>query len=77
MLEQVAKAGKPLLVVAEDIDGDALAALVVNKLRGTLQICAVKAPGLRRPPQGDAGRTSPPSPAGARSTRSWASSSSR
>jgi chaperonin GroEL len=46
VLEQVAKAGKPLLVVAEDIDGDALAALVVNKLRGTLQICAVKAPGF-------------------------------
>ena len=46
LLEQVAKAGKPLLVVAEDIDGDALAALVVNKLRGTLQICAVKAPGF-------------------------------
>jgi chaperonin GroEL len=46
LLEQVAKAGKPLLVVAEDIDGDALAALVVNKLRGTLNICAVKAPGF-------------------------------
>ena len=76
MLEQVAKAGKPLLVVAEDIDGDALAALVVNKLRGTLRICAVKAPGF-----GDSRKemlaTSPPSPGGARSTRSWASSSSR
>jgi chaperonin GroEL len=46
VLEQVAKAGKPLLVVADDIDGEALAALVVNKLRGTLQICAVKAPGF-------------------------------